>query len=100
MPDDQLIETREGRIIYHGTEILRKNQNKREQERSTKINTFKSPLVSIETANSGKQFCSPRVLKDKMSLNVKNDYQAELELAFEPQPVVIRHSSFNYPFRK
>lgn len=39
------------------------------------INTLKS-LISIETANSGKQFSYPRVLKDKMSLNVKNYYQA------------------------
>ena len=37
-------------------------------------------------------------LKDKMSLNVKSYYQALLELALEPQPVVIHCSSFKYPF--
>lgn len=35
-----------------------------------------------------------------MSLNVKNYYQPQLELAFAPQPVVPQHSSFKYPFRK
>lgn len=40
-----------------------------------KINTLKSP-IPIETANFSKQFSYPRVLKDKMSLNVKNYYQA------------------------
>lgn len=40
------------------------------------------PLISIETAHSGKQLSSPRVLKDKMSPNVKNDYEASLELVW------------------
>lgn len=89
------IETEEQRII----ECLGRCQNKVECKRSTDINTLKSP-VTIATENTGKQLSYPRVLRDKISLNVKSYYQALLELALEPQPAVIQCSSSKYTFHK